>query len=266
MQTKFNEIRFTATSVEEARGMYLVKNLYKTWKENVPDKETGEIVSMDRCSLLMERGTQIAGNNEATLGFLIQTGDVTEFEVTDQYRPGVYHVSYSAAPWMVTANVKDKNRKFILYARGAEQALEIAKDYIELKIPGTFELVGVKGFGNCIAISDNFNRGGVEGDTSLPTDDGRDDYDSEAAAGKFYMLELHITPENDVEYNRNFLVFTTDAEKAKDLANAWIANNRVNAEEEELFRTTIMTATIVNCYCVIPPDFTKEYLEQEKEQ
>ena len=265
MQTKFNEIRFTATSVEEARGMYLVKNLYKKWKEDVPDRETGEIFTIDRCSLLMERGTQIAGNNEATLGFLIQTGDVTEFEVTDQYRPGIYSIGYSVIPWIVTAYVKDKNRKFILYAKGAEQALEIAKDYIEQKFPGKFELMGVKGFGNCIAISDNFNRGGAENDTTMPTDDGRDD-DYEATTGKFYMLELHITPENDVEYDRNFLVFTTDAEKAKDLANAWIANNRVNAEEEELFRTTIMTATIVNCYCVIPPDFTKEYLEQEKEQ
>lgn len=274
MQTKFNETRFTATSVEEAQGMYLAKNLYKRWQEDVLDQSTGEVVTINRSDLLMKRGEQISGSNEATLNFLLQAGEVTEFEVTDQYRPGIYERGYSAVPWTVTANVKDKNRKFILYARGAEQALEIAKDYIELKFPGSFELVGVKGFGNCIAISDNFNRGGAENDTSLPADDGKEESDYNAVAGKFYLLELHVTTERDVEYDQNFLVFTTDAEKAKELANAWIASRRaeeveagrLDSDEDELFNTTIITATTVNCYCVIPPDFTKAYLEQEKEQ
>lgn len=271
MQTKFNEVKFTTSNPDEAMGMFLAGRLYKHWKEDFIDRDTGEVVTIDRTDVLMERGTKIDYNVAASLNFYIQAGDITEFEVTDQCRTGVYDRGYIAAPWVVTACVKDKNRKFILYAKGVEQALEIAKDYIELKFPGHFELVAVKGFEDCIAISDNFNRGGAENDPEVPADDGKEDADNEAATGKFYMLGLHVKPGKDQDYDCNFLVFTTDAEKAKVLANAWVQNHR-NAEVEAgrmtdveaAFTSTIKTATLVNCYCVIPPDFTREYFEQEK--
>lgn len=271
MQTKFNEVRFTTSETDEAMGMYLAKNLLKRWQEDVVDKDTGEVISIDRTEILMERGTKIDYNTAASLNFYLQAGEITDFEVTDQQRAGIYDRGYSVDPWVVTACVKDKNRKFILYAKGVEQALEIAKDYIELKFPGHFEFVAVKGFEDCIAISDNFNRGGAENDTSLPTDDGREDADAEATQGKFYMLCLHVTPGKGQDYDCNFLVFTTDAEKAKELANTWVANRRNEEVEaghmtdvEAAFKSTIKTATLVNCYCVIPPDFTREYFEQEK--
>lgn len=271
MQTKFNEVRYTTDNPDEAMGMYLAKPLMKHWTEDIADQDTGEVVSIKRTEILMERGTKIDYNTAASIKFHIQCGDITEFEVTDQCRAGVYDRGYAAAPWVVTACVKDKNRKFILYAKGVEQALEIAKDYIELKFPGHFEFAGVKGFEDCIAISDNFNRGGAENDTSLPTDDGKEDTDSEAVEGKFYFLCLHVAPTKGTDYDCNFLVFTKDAESAKALANTWIENRR-NAEVEAgnltdveaTFTSTIKTATLVNCYCVIPPDFTLAYFEQER--
>lgn len=274
MQTKFNEVRFTTSDTNEAMDMYLAKPLIKRWKEDIIDQTTGEVVSIDRSEVLMRRGTKIDYNAAASINFFIQTGDITEFEVTDQCREGIYDRGYTAAPWAVTACVKDRNRKFILYAKGVEQALEIAKDYIELKFPGHFKFVGVKGFDDCTAICDNFNRGGAESDTSIPTDDGREDADIDAMTGKFYMLELHITlSKTSYEYNQKFLVFTKDAEWAKDLAEQWIMKRR-NEEvdkgnmtaEEAAFTTTINTATLVNCYCVIPPDFTREYFNQEKQE
>lgn len=271
MQTKFNEVRYTTDNPDEALGMYLAKQLKRHWTESFFDAETGKKVSVKRTDILMERGTKIDYSTAASIKFHIQCGDITEFEVTDQCREGVYDRGNTAAPWVVTACVKDNNRKFILYAKGVEQALEIAKDYIELKFPGHFEFVAVKGFKDCIAISDNFNRGGAENDTSLPTDDGKEDTDSEATQGKFYFLNLHVKPNKGPEYDSNFLVFTSDAEKAKLLANVWIADRRAEMvgmgqidSEEDAFSTTIKTATTVNCYCVIPPDFTREYFEQEK--
>lgn len=273
MQTKFNEVRYTTADPDGAMGMYLARPLMKHWTEDCIDQTTGEVVSIKRTDILMERGTRIDYNTAASIKFAIQVGDIAEFEVTDQCRAGVYDRGYTAAPWVVTACVKDKNRKFILYAKGVEQALEIAKDYIELKFPGRFEFAGVKRFEDCIAISDNFNRGGAENDTSLPTDDRKEDADAEAVEGKFYFLTLHVAPAKGTDYDCNFLVFTKDAESAKVLANTWIENRR-NAEveagnlseeaAEAGFKTTIKTATLVNCYCVIPPDFTRAYFEQEK--
>lgn len=275
MQTKFNEVRFTTNDTTKAEGMYLARHLIKTWTEDFIDEATGEVTTIERNEILMERGTKIDYNAAASINFYIQAGEVTEFEVTDQCRAGIYDRGYNAAPWVVTACVKDKNRKFILYAKGVEQALEIAKDYIELKFPGHFEFVAVKGFEDCIAISDNFNRGGAENDTSLPTDDGKEEADTEALTNKFYLIELHITPggKHATEYDQKFIVFAKDAEWAKDHAEVWLMNRR-NSEvdkgnmtpEEAAFTTAINTATLINCYCVIPPDFTREYFAQEKLQ
>lgn len=114
MQTKFNEVRFTTNDTTEAEGMYLAKNLLKRWQEDVVDKDTGEVISIDRTEILMERGTKIDYNTAASLNFYLQAGEITDFEVTDQQRAGIYDRGYSAAPWVVTACVKDKNRKFIL--------------------------------------------------------------------------------------------------------------------------------------------------------
>lgn len=271
IQTKFNEHRFTTSDTAEAMGMFLASHLVKKWKEDFADQDTGEIVTIDRTSILMERGTQINQDVAMSINFHIQAGDITEFEVTDQCRTGIYDKGYCAAPWVVTACVKDKNRKFILYAKGVEQALEIAKDYIELKFPGHFEFVGVKGFNDCIALCDNFNRGGAENDTSMPTDDGKEDADGEAVTGKFYLIELEIKQAKKPEHTSTFLVFTSDAEKAKQLAEDWLAqraHDEVEAGQADpisvAFTTTIKTATLVNCYCVIPPDFTREYFNQEK--
>lgn len=273
MQTKFNEVKFTTNDTTKAEGMYLARHLIKTWTEDCIDQCTGEVVTIERNEILMERGTKIDYNAAASINFYIQAGEITEFEVTDQCRAGIYDRGYTAAPWVVTACVKDKKRKFILYAKGVEQALEIAKDYIELKFPGHFEFVAVKGFEDCITISDNFNRGGAENDTSLPTDDGKEEADTEALTNKFYLIELHITPngKHATEYNQKFIVFAKDAEWAKDHAEVWLMN-RPNAEvdkgnmtpEEATFTTAINTATLINCYCVIPPDFTRAYFEQEK--
>ncbi len=276
IQTKFNETRFTTSDTSKAMGMFLADRLLKEWTEEVQDTDTGELISIKRCEVLMERGKQITPEVAMSINFHIQAGDITEFEVTDQCRVGFYNKGDYPAPWIVTAHVKGKNRKFILYARGLEEAIEIATDFIEQKMPGHFQFVSVKGYNDCIAITDNFNRSGFEADHEMPEDDGGVIEEEERSNGKFYLLELHIAPEDGVEHNQVFLVFTDDAEKAKELANNWLAKRARDNYDEALakgvknperflsFTTTINTATVVNCYCVIPPDFSREYFKHDK--
>ncbi len=276
VQTKFNETRFITSDTSEVMGMFLADHLLHEWTEDVADQDSGEVISIKRCEVLMPRGTQITHETAMTINFHIQAGDVTEFEVTDQCRVGFYNKGDYPAPWIVTAHVKGKNRKFILYARGLEEAIEIAADFIEQKLPGHFQFVSVKGYNDCIAITDNFNRSGFEADHEMLEDDGGIIEDEAKANGKCYLLELHIEPKDGVEHNQVFLVFTDDAEKAKDLANGWLAKRARDNYDEALakgvkdperflsFTTTINTATVVNCYCVIPPDFSREYFNHDK--
>lgn len=269
MKTKFDQNTFTTSDTTEAMGMWLAKDIIKSWKEDTIDSETGEVITFDRYQLLMGRGAEINPNNAMSINFWLQAGEITEFEVTDQCRPGLYIAGYHIEPYVVTANVKDKNRKFILYARGIEEAIEIAKDFIELNIPGGFALVSVKAWKDCIALSDNFKRSGIEVDQTIPTDDAHDQ--DEAITGKFYFLELDVNGK-DLQYEQAFLVFTTDAEQAKILAEDWINNSRNETvknghctPECAAVTTTIKTASIVNCYGVVPPAFSKVYFDKDKE-
>lgn len=59
IQTKFNETRFTTSDTAQAMGMFLADRLLKEWTEDVADQDTGEIIQIKRCDVLMERGTKI---------------------------------------------------------------------------------------------------------------------------------------------------------------------------------------------------------------
>lgn len=269
MKTKFDQNTFTTSDTDEAMGMWLAKDLIKQWQEDYIDAGTGEFHSITRYDILMKRGTEIKAETAMSINFWLQAGDITEFEVSDQYRPGLYCAGYNIEPHVVTANVKGKNRKFILYARGIEEAIDIAKDFIELNIPGNFALVSVKAWKDCIALSDNFKRSGIEADKDIPTDDAHNQDD--AITGVFYFLELEICGK-DLQYEQAFLVFTTDAEQAKILAEDWINNSRNAmlknghcAPDQVAVTTTIKTASIVNCYGVVPPAFSKVYFDKDKE-
>lgn len=269
MQTRLNETRFTTTDTDRAMGMFLARHIEKTTYEDMLDRSTGEITTIERVTRLMDRGTRITPDTAMTINFHLQTGDITEFEVTDQQRLGHFRDGYSAEPWLVTATLGGKNRKFILYARGLEQALVIAKDYIELNFATWFSFAAVKSFANCIALTDNFRRDGAESDLKRPVSDGGS-ADDNSAEGRFYILNLKVSGSDDSEYNQTFLAFDTDAESAREHAEEWIQarrNERVDngqlRPEEAPFTTTITTATVINCYCVIPPDFSRAYFTCE---
>lgn len=269
MQTRLNETRFTTADTDRAMGMFLARHIEKTTYEDMLDRSTGEITTIERVIRLMDRGTRITPDTAMTINFHLQTGDITEFEVTDQQRLGHFRDGYSAEPWLVTATLGGKNRKFILYARGLEQALVIAKDYIELNFATWFSFAAVKSFANCIALTDNFRRDGAESDLKRPVSDGGS-ADDESAEGRFYILNLKVSGSDDSEYNQTFLAFDTDAERTREHAEEWIQtrrNERVDngqlKPEEAPFTTTITTATVINCYCVIPPDFSRAYFTRE---
>lgn len=269
MQTRLNEKRFKTADTDKAMGMFLARHIEKTDHEDLIDRATGEITTIERVSRLMDRGTRITPETAMTINFHLQAGDITEFEVSDQQRLGRFQDRYAACPWLVTVTLNEKNRKFVLYARGLEQALVIAKDYIELNFKAGFSFAAVKGFTDCIALTDNFRRDGAECDLKRPVRDGTIDPDA-ADKGRFYILELRVTLSDGFEYTQAFLSFDTDAEGMRERAEEWILARR-NAlvdngqlkPEEALFTTAITSATVINCYCVIPPDFSRAYFESE---
>lgn len=265
-----NERIITTADVTECLGMYLAEDAIKVWKEDFVDKDTGIVETINRQSILMSRGTQIVGEKEASLRFYFQTGELSEVTVTDQNRQA-FCVDYNPIGlWLVTARLNGKNRKFILYARNLEQSIQICKDFIELNFEGGFEFKSAKGFTNCTTITSKIAELGRIPDEGEEAEnlDGADD----SKAGEFYMMRIKITDYIGVRSNE-YLVYDSNADEARKQVEMFIAAGLNEAyekgsikEKDTAFSMNVESATIVNCYCVVPPEFSREYFNAEKEE
>ena len=105
IQTRKDEIRFFTNKPEEMLGIYLAKRLLRTWQEDFVDNDTGEVVSIDRNEIIADRGQLITGDLLAVIRFHLQSGDISEVEVSNQKREGILSASTQMFPWMVTISI-----------------------------------------------------------------------------------------------------------------------------------------------------------------
>ena len=57
------EVKVTKKNLKEMIGRKLAANIMKTWTEDFADEDTGEVVSMERNEILMQRETEITADN-----------------------------------------------------------------------------------------------------------------------------------------------------------------------------------------------------------
>ena len=57
------EVKVTKKNLKEVIGRKLAANIMKTWTEDFADEDTGEVVSMERNEILMQRETEITADN-----------------------------------------------------------------------------------------------------------------------------------------------------------------------------------------------------------
>ena len=63
MKTKNNETVTRTSDIEQMKGMYLSERLLRTWKEDFADEDTGEVVSIERHEVILEKGTLLESKN-----------------------------------------------------------------------------------------------------------------------------------------------------------------------------------------------------------
>ncbi len=57
------EVKVNKTSLKQVRGCKLAARLLKSWNEDFVDEDTGEVVSIERNEIIMDRGTEITEDN-----------------------------------------------------------------------------------------------------------------------------------------------------------------------------------------------------------
>ena len=284
VETKKDEVRYVTSDPAKMLNMYLAKRVVKTWEESFLDADTGETVNIERHELLFERGTLIDRDVLSRIQFSMLGDGVTEVEVSNQNRVAFELENNCLYPYLAQVQVGDRKHKFLLYATGLKNVLDILRDYIELNYNQGFRIIMAKEFDSCIILTDNMEERKVDsaaisylkGETTM------DEYVDKVAEGdtnedeikaedkKFYQIETNITFDEEL-HTQTFVVHTFNVDKAMML----IANYLKNKEEEceinaiknghefnkREIHTAIESAKSIPVGCFIPKEFSIAYME-----
>lgn len=60
VESRKTEIRYVTSDPKKMLGKFVARRVLRTWFEDMTDKDTGEIISIERHDVLLERGTYIS--------------------------------------------------------------------------------------------------------------------------------------------------------------------------------------------------------------
>lgn len=257
IQTRKNEEITITSNPREMKNKYLSKPLLTTWIEDFVDEDTGQVVSIERSDKILEKGTHIGRDEIETIMFHLQSGDITNVEVSNQNRMAYELLNEYLLPWMATARIEDKGKKIILYAANLTMAYEIAKDFIELNYKGGFTITGVKALDPCSILKDSLH------DESLGTES-----EEEPKAKEFYQIETTgFVKVNDFpnSCDRPFIIETVDPDRGMMIIKDHIlkyANENYRKDPDDIVEVDIKlkTAKIIPCSKIIDKEFSEQYI------
>ena len=252
-------------------GMYAAEDIRRHWNEDLVDAETGDVTTVDRYELVLERGTLIDAEAASRLAFHLQAGDLDEVEVTDVQRTARLYDRGGFLPWKVTYSLGSKTETLILYARCLDGASAIAKEYVERTRKGYFSLQSVASFKECIVIEQEF------------TEEEMTDADGNPIERAFYQLDTAaIWREDGWAECHIFITLAKDVDEARDQVKAWIfdrANKRLqqlaaedhagSSEYKRLdagFDLSVISGAKIPCTATVPVELSKEFYPAENQE
>lgn len=256
-------------------GMYLARPVVKTWAENFMDEDTGEEVSIERNELLFERGRLIDQDTLAKIRFSMAADGVKEVEVSNQQRMGVEYGRTCLYPYEAKVRIDKKNVKFLLFAKGMRQAMEILSDFVELNYKGHFAMTMVKEFAPYVILQDSLEV--LEKDET--TDDDADvENETKPKGKKFYQIEARIchgyVDEEDADTCQTFQTFvveTFNADRALEIIGQWLderdeervreAIEKGQEVKRQKFSVGIETASVLSVGRLVPQEFSMAYFD-----
>ena len=124
-------VTFRTSDPEKMLGNYLPNAVYKYWTEDFTDEDTGEVVSIQRKTLLIERG-EITQNKLQQILFCIQAGDIDEVEVCKE---NIREIELCISPHLTDYMVEFREmgglvkHRYVVKAQNIPQAIRIAAEF-----------------------------------------------------------------------------------------------------------------------------------------
>lgn len=250
MDTKKNELIVTTSKPEEMLGKYTAERVLRSWTEDFVDEDTGDVVTIERNEVIMDKGVYLENERISTIRFHLQSGDIKEIKVSNQRREGTIVSDGNLQVWSAVISIGKKKVKLLLYADSFETATAIIKDYVELNYSGYCTITQLKEFGWYIVIEETLSNNDPESDK----------------VKKLYKMEVNAQ-DNGFFQNFNFLIFATDVDASKKAIDYWIGN-KLKEEHGEVteFTTTMESAVVISYTAIIDKAFSMEYVETKKKQ
>jgi DNA-directed RNA polymerase subunit beta len=135
------EILKRTLQIEESKGWYLLQNESKVWIEDFTDEETGEVTSVERSEVVLNKGCKLTEIDILTL----KENGITSVRVSNIQLKGNKQEHMNL--WDTSLKIRNKNgekkKTYIVTAESPTAAETFISDYLEVNVECTFEAVKV---------------------------------------------------------------------------------------------------------------------------
>lgn len=242
IENKKTEERYYTSDPSRMVGKYITQRVYRTYIQELIDKDSGKVESIERHEILFDRGILITPDVLEEIKFWISEGSIKEIEVSNQKRLSFTQENTYMFPYRTMAKIDGKKHSFLLYALSVQNVIEIITDFIELNYSGGFTITDIKELDYCVVLVDklkSIKQRNLELDIAYLNDEiTMEEYidskidnksenenaniedDSDDLKLKFYQIGAKIISridENDTneeEYSQTFIVQTFSAVRA----------------------------------------------------
>jgi hypothetical protein len=257
-------VTFRTSDPKEMLGKYMPKHAVKTWTEDFRDEDTGDVVSIERNQIVVERG-YISQEKLAEIQFAIQAGDIKDVEVSEDdvrdmelYTPAFYSNFMVEIPIFSAAGIT-KNH-FAVRAQTIPQAIQIAAEFGQM----------YRGFDGCIRATRV-----VTIDAQIVPDDHAciPEADRKPADERKDYFKVQVRREwvEDMKLKKSdtyYIVAANDVGQAKERIALLLDIMKAEQEKEQGFkaeddsRTTIRKAMPFEVDCIVPKEFSDMFHEE----
>lgn len=294
--TRKQERRYVTSDPACMLNMFLTKDLKRSWVEQFLNDDTGELIDIERYEIVCEKGTLIDQDVLSSISFYMQSGDITEVEVSDQRRMAVEQYKYDQVLFKAKVQFGSKKCTFLLNAHSVENVTEILRDYIELNYTKGFRIIGISEIDSCHVLVDNlktrkqvnaeldkaFLKDEIDFEQYVRASDKQAEENQaaeDANVRKFYQIDARIISKDsdgdENEFSRPFIVYAHNATRAgiliekflndeqDEIARRYAANGH-EYEKRDMF-SHIEECRIINISAYIPLEFSKAYSYVEED-
>jgi hypothetical protein len=256
-------VTFRTSDPKEMLGKYMPKHAMKKWTEDFRDEDTGEVVSIERSQVVVERG-YISQEKLAEIQFAIQAGDIADVEVCEDnvqdmtlYTPS-YMSNFMVEIPIFSNGIITKNH-FAVRAQTIPQAIQIAAEFGQMYrgFSGSIRATRVVTIDARIVPDDHACIPEAE---RTPADERKDYF-------KVQVRTEYVEDEKMKKFDKYYIVCAKDVGQAKERIALLLDIMKAESNGEGIINEPYTTLTIRKAMpfdvdCIVPAEFSALFHEE----